>query len=59
MIVIESLFMMVLLLCSHVMLGMGDPVTEQLKVTSMPVAGKMILDGDARIVGEAGSTKIQ
>ena len=58
MIVIESLLLIVLLSCNHVMLGIGDPVTEQLNVTSTPAAGKTMLDGIVRIVGGAGGTKI-
>ena len=41
------------------MLGIGDPVTEQLKLTSTPAAGKTILDGTMRKVGGPSGTKIQ
>ena len=58
-IVIESLLLMMLLSCSHVMLGIGDPVTEQLKLTSTPAAGKTMLNGTMRKVGGAGGTKMQ
>ena len=42
------------------MLGIGDPVTEQLNVTSTPVAGKTIFDayGITRKMGGDGGTKI-
>ena len=56
--VIESSLLITSLLCSHVMLGIGDPVTEQLNVKLSPVAGKMTLDGIARKLGGAGGTKI-
>ena len=59
MIVIEPLLLTALLLCSHVILGIGDPVTEQLKVTSSPAAGKIMLDGIVRKVGGADGTKIR
>lgn len=58
-IVIESLLLMAMFSCSHVMLGIGDPVTEQLKVTSTPAAGKIMLDGITRKVGGAGGTKVK
>ena len=58
-IVIESLLLMVLLSCSHVMLGISDPVTEQLKLTSAPAAGKTMLDVTMKKVGGAGGTKIE
>ena len=41
------------------MLGIGDPVTEQLKLTSAPAAGNTMLDGAMRKVGGAGGTKTQ
>lgn len=50
--------MIALLLCNHVMLGIGEPVTEQLKVTITPVVGRIVLDGIFRKVGGAGGTKI-
>ena len=58
MIVIESLLLIVLLSCSHVMLGIGDPVTEQLNVMSTPVVRTTMLDGIVRKAGGAGGTKI-
>jgi len=40
------------------MLGIGDPVTEQLNVKLTPAAGKLILDGITRKLGGAGGTKM-
>ena len=56
--VIESLLLIALLLCSHVMLGIGEPVTEQINTACPPEAGKTMLDGMARKVGGAGGTKV-
>jgi len=39
------------------MLGIGDPVTEQSKVTSTPAAGRIMLDGTSKKMGGAGGTK--
>ena len=40
------------------MLGIGEPVTEQIKIACPPAAGKTMLEGMARKAGEAGGTKV-